>query len=560
MAETSVIREFLVLLGYKQDEAALKNFAGGIEKASKAVFGLAAAVEGTAVLVAAGVARFASNLEALYFASIRTGSAAANLRAIDRAAQNFGATAGEAMASVEGLAHALRENPFGTEGLLRTMGIQTRDAKGHMRDLTDMMVDMHKWFATMPTNVGLARAGALGISENMYLAIRNGDFAKEVARMRAQMANTGFEQASKDAHQFMMDLRDLMTYVEAFGIKVEDAIAKKLGISMQGVTAWLSKNGPALAGRVAEVIVKVIDVAERIGRAVGWLIDLFIKWDKATDGWSTRILGILAVLKFFGGAQILGAMLALTNTFIRLGGGIATAAASGNVLLGILGRLTAYGAALGVGYAIGSWINSQIPQEYKDALGETLAQLGTGLGIGSAQEAYATNNPLHYLMDRGRWTQEQAAGILANLQAESGMNPAAVGDHGHAYGLAQWHEDRQADFAKWAGHDIHQSTAAEQLDFLDYELFQGKWQMAGKLMRAAQKREQMAQVMSNRYEMPAGGQAEADRRAASAVHVSSQTTVHVNGSSDPHATGQAVASQQRRVNQDLTRSFVAVVQ
>lgn len=559
MAETSVIREFLVLLGYKQDEAALKNFAGGIEKASKAVFGLAAAVEGTAVLVAAGVARFASNLEALYFASIRTGSSAASLKAFDRAAQDFGASAGEALSSVEGLSHALRENPFGTEGLLRTMGVQTRDANGRLRETRDLLMQTHTWFAAMPTNVGLARAGALGVTENTYLALRNGDFLADYQKKLKELG-PGWQKTVEDAHAFMENVRDLQTVIEAFGLKIEDALQKKLGVSVKSVTQWLQRNGPLLATRIAEVIVKVIDVAERVGRAIGWLIDLFIKWDKATDGWSTRILGILAVLKFFGGAQILGAMLALTNTFLRLGGGIATAAASGNVLLGILGRLTAYGAALGVGYAIGSWINSQIPQEYKDALGETLAQIGTGLGIGSSQEAYATNNPLHYLMDRGRWTQEQAAGILANLQAESGMNPAAVGDHGHAYGLAQWHEDRQADFAKWAGHDIHQSTAAEQLDFIDYELFQGKHRAAGMLMRAAQKREQMAQVMSNRYEMPAGGQAEADRRAASAVHVSSQTTVHVNGSSDPHATGQAVASQQRRVNQDLTRSFVAVVQ
>ncbi len=112
MSETSVIKEFLVALGFRTDEAALKNFQSGIDKASKAVFGLAAAIETTAVGVAAGVARWASGLEALYFASIRTGSSAASLKAFDRAAQDFGASAGEALGSVEGLAHAFAREPF----------------------------------------------------------------------------------------------------------------------------------------------------------------------------------------------------------------------------------------------------------------------------------------------------------------------------------------------------------------------------------------------------------------------------------------------------------------
>jgi hypothetical protein len=115
VSESSVIREFLVKLGFKTDEAALQSFEKGIDRATKTVVGLAVAIEATAVAVAAGVARFASNLEALYFASIRTNTAAANLQAYDLAVQNFGGSAGEATASIEGLAHALRVNP-GNEG------------------------------------------------------------------------------------------------------------------------------------------------------------------------------------------------------------------------------------------------------------------------------------------------------------------------------------------------------------------------------------------------------------------------------------------------------------
>jgi hypothetical protein len=37
------------------------------------------------------------------------------------------------------------------------------------------------------------------------------------------------------------------------------------------------------------------------------------------------------------------------------------------------------------------------------------------------------------------WNPAQAAGLAANVRAESGFNPNAVGDNGAAYGIAQWH-------------------------------------------------------------------------------------------------------------------------
>ena len=116
-ANSEVIKSFLVSLGFKKDESALKQFVANIEAATKTVLALGVAVEAAAVSVAIGVTRFANNLEQLYFASQRVGASALNLKALDRAAQDFGASAGEALQSVEGLARYLRNNPGG-EGFL----------------------------------------------------------------------------------------------------------------------------------------------------------------------------------------------------------------------------------------------------------------------------------------------------------------------------------------------------------------------------------------------------------------------------------------------------------
>jgi len=66
------------------------------------------------------------------------------------------------------------------------------------------------------------------------------------------------------------------------------------------------------------------------------------------------------------------------------------------------------------------------------------------------------------------------AGIMGNLQQESGFNPGAVGDGGNSIGLAQWYQDRGnalRNFAQQRGTDWnHMGT---QLDYLLDEINRG---------------------------------------------------------------------------------------
>ena len=63
------------------------------------------------------------------------------------------------------------------------------------------------------------------------------------------------------------------------------------------------------------------------------------------------------------------------------------------------------------------------------------------------------------------------AGILANLQCESGFNPNKVGDMGNAYGLCQWRGprlDQMVAFCKENG--LNPVTKEGQLRFLVHDL------------------------------------------------------------------------------------------
>lgn len=101
------------------------------------------------------------------------------------------------------------------------------------------------------------------------------------------------------------------------------------------------------------------------------------------------------------------------------------------------------------------------------------------------------------------WTPEQAAGIVGNLFVESGLRTDAEGDGGQAYGIAQWHPDRQNTFKQVFGKDIRESTFQEQLEFVNWELNNTEAR-AGNLLRSATDAETAAAIVDEKYERSAG--------------------------------------------------------
>jgi hypothetical protein len=541
MAQTETIREFLVALGYKQDEAALKKFSDGIDKATNAVVGLASAVSASALAVAIGVTRFASNLEALYFASMRTGASATNLKAFARAAQDFGASSSEAMGAAESFAAFLRNNPGGV-GLLESMGVQVRDPRtGRLRDTSDVLADLGKQFAKMPTYLANQYAGMFGISDNMMLAMRNGDFAADMENIRRSLADAGFNQTAKDAHQFMMGVRDLGDQLQAFGLKVEDALLKHFGVSLKTVTEYLRAHGAELSDKIAGGLERILVYADKAKDFLEWLFGILKKLDDATGGWSTKLLGILALLKLVGGTEIIGGVLGLAAAFVRLGAGITGVSAAAAVLGGI---------------GLGAWFDKAFPNNW-------LAQAGSYIGNKFYDYTHQKENAMMQLQMHG-WSREQAAGIVANLNHESALDPNAEGDNGQAYGIAQWHSDRQAAFAKWAGHDIRKSTVGEQLDFVNYELRHDGGdagaRKAGMLIGDTDNAYDTAQYFSRFYERPKNADAEAEARGQAAIQLSAKTTIHIDGAKDPKAVADEVSAAQARTVTEMTRNLQPAVQ
>jgi hypothetical protein len=125
---------------------------------------------------------------------------------------------------------------------------------------------------------------------------------------------------------------------------------------------------------------------------------------------------------------------------------------------------------------------------------------------------------MEFFQGRG-WTAEQAAGIVSNLKRESNLDPSAVGDGGKAYGIAQWHPDRQAQFQKVYGKPITESSLGEQLEFVDWEL-KNTEKRAGNKLKNAKTAAEAGSIVSQDYERPADKLGEASKRAELATQLS----------------------------------------
>ena len=187
---------------------------------------------------------------------------------------------------------------------------------------------------------------------------------------------------------------------------------------------------------------------------------------------------------------------------------------------------------------------------------------GSG-GAGGPLDPKKRDEAMKFFMGKG-WSKEQAAGIVANLGAESKLNEGITGDNGMAYGIAQWHPDRQRAFAAKYGKNIKGSSYQEQLEFVNHELTAGNEQDAGRLLKQAGTAGQAGSIVSRYYERPkdSAGAAAARASAAEALAKSHGTPMpagagagqadaqKVNVTADPivvrheNAAGQPVAPQQ----------------
>lgn len=298
-SNVDTIREFLVGLGFKVDEAGQKKFIGGVEVATLKVIKLGLAVKTASASVVASVGVIAGQMESLYFASLRTKATVENIQALGFAAGQMGSSAEAARGSLENLARFMRNSP-GAEGLLHSIGVQTRDANGALRDTTEIMGDLGARFEQMPYYLSNAYAQALGIDEKTLMAMREGmgQFGDEYRETLAK-AGMDSQEAAKSSHEFMNEVRSLGAAFVILGQKVATTLTGKLAGDLRRFRDGVVDNFGRVAGiveKVARGVLLVADVVSTLAlrgmQAIGAVVD----WFNGLDGTVKTIIETVAAL------------------------------------------------------------------------------------------------------------------------------------------------------------------------------------------------------------------------------------------------------------------------
>lgn len=296
-AET--LKDFLISLGFSVDEAGAKKFDSIIAGTTLKAIELGVKVEAAALSVVAFTAKIASGLDNLYWASQRTGATVNGIKQIGYAVSQVGGSVDAARGSLESLSRFVRNNP-GAEGFLNRLGVQTRDAKGNMRDMASIFTGVGQRLSSMPYYRANQYAQMLGIDENTLLAMRRGigQFSGEYTAM-AKAIGYNADAAAVSSNHFMTSLRSFGQMASMARDKIGSNLAGGLAGSIDTLRRQIIDNFPKIEGAITATVKGVLWVGEIIGRVIYRLIqaaEAVNRWWGALDEQTREFIELIGGL------------------------------------------------------------------------------------------------------------------------------------------------------------------------------------------------------------------------------------------------------------------------
>lgn len=476
-----VLEQFMIGLGFKVDEKGAKDAQGVFDGLTKSALQLGGVLAGK-LAIDKVMADFRQAGTEMYNFQKISGMTAASIDQIGFALQREGGNARDAYGFIKNIQSLIASPMTGNVGWMSEVarfGVDPNAVLG-AKNAEDAILRLSDAFQGLTRTQQLQAGNALGLDDSQIRLIMKGrDAIEEYYRVSRDIGNINDDQT-------------------------EDA--KKLTEAYQDLDKVFESLGRDIAGELTPAVTELVNDFVELYKANKDIIDSGIKEFFGFIADNLKI--ITAALIFIGGANGIRAFLALRSIFALMTGG-AAAAGAGSAAAGA-GAAGAAGAGLATVGAVGL-----AAATYSSSLntGEDEAIRQFRMGDNTDQMAPLL---IDYFMKQG-WSREQAQGIVANLAQESNFDPNAVGDGGKAYGIAQWHPDRQEEFRKFAGKDIRQSTLEDQLSFVNYELTKGRETAAGDKLRGAMTAYDAGSIVSRYYERPANADEQADFRGSRAA-------------------------------------------
>ncbi|EKG7071652.1 lytic transglycosylase catalytic [Escherichia coli] len=323
-AET--IKDFLVSLGFRVDDAGAKKFGSVLAGTTANVIKMGLAVEGAALSVVAFTAKIASGLDNLYWASQRTGATVQGIQSISYAVSQVGGSVDAARSSLESLSRFIRNNP-GAEGFLNRLGVQTRDASGNMRDMAAIFTGVGQKLSSMPYYRANQYAQMLGIDENTLMAMRRGvgQFSAQYSEM-VKAIGFNADQAALSSNWFMTSLKSLGEMAGMARDKIGSNLADGLAGQIDNLRKKIIENFPKIEVTITKVIKGILWLGEIVGRVafrivdgVGDIIDWWGKLDAETKNLIEVIGGLVVAMRILNSTFWMSPIGLITGLIVALG-------------------------------------------------------------------------------------------------------------------------------------------------------------------------------------------------------------------------------------------------
>ena len=544
-AET--IKEFLVGLGFKVDEAGLAKFSAGIASASLRVTALAAATTAAAGAIVAGVQKIAADFDQLDKLATQFRTTADAVNEFIDTAKILGLSDEKSIESLKNLDRAIVDTSMGmgrAKLVFEDLGIKVTDAAGKLKPTTEVMGELAEKFKDMERGKQLRVMERLGLDPAL-LKVFNGDLAAISAELKAidEAADFDFETAIVESKAFMQIWRQMQQEIEKWKMlfsKAFESVAVKLmpkfraqiksiTDSMAAFRKKVMENMPKAIEAIMPIINIIMRVAEafikivaRIASGAMIIIGWFLKLNEATGGWAGYILAAAAAWKYLNLSFLatpLGMLLALATAVALLIDDFLTFQEGGDSLID-------WGSGFGI-----------VMQGVTAALTGFLAYIALSkaavIAMTVATNAWAAATAIA----NGIMSAARIAVLLFNLVLYA--NPIMLVVAAVAALIA-------------AGVLLNQNwdTVKEWFSsFFD-------WMSAG-FSKIAEWGGKVAGMFGFGGGTPASApspQAQA-AVAGNGQNVNQQTQIVVQGSSDPAATARAVSGEQGRVNADMARNM-----
>ncbi|HBR1410909.1 TPA: hypothetical protein L9L57_005739 [Klebsiella pneumoniae] len=293
------LKDFLISLGFKVDEAGARKFDAVVAGTTLKAIELGTKVELAAASVVAFTAKIASSLDNLYWASQRTGATVQGIKQIGYAVSQMGGSVDAARGSLENLSRFVRNNP-GAEGFLNRLGVQTRDAKGNMRDMASIFTDVGQRLSSMPYYRANQYAQMLGLDENTLMAMRRGigQFSGEYTAM-AKAIGYNADVAAVSSNKFMTSLRSFGLMAGMARDKIGSSLTDGLAGSLDRLRRQILENFPKIEGAITGTVKGILWAGEMVGRVIYRLIQLgqgISDWWDSLDKQSQQLIELLGAL------------------------------------------------------------------------------------------------------------------------------------------------------------------------------------------------------------------------------------------------------------------------